>query len=359
MKIEIELVMSFIRYHLMRIIFKFLLVTIFLFTLFYTVTAWSGEVEPLFDKAVKIDSHGELVLSEKSTSSQVTKQKQKTVKKQSKSVSKSNSKRLWEYKKSRFNLYSIDDEIKIGNTFQKKQVDNFKKKKLFVNPKKYSSLKKRMDNIVKRLAKQSDIPNLPYEVTLFDKKDMANAYCLPGGKMGVFTGIFKQVNKKTGMVDMNSDDEIAAVLSHEMAHATLRHVTRRLTTYNTLGLVGSIVTLGLAQGAGDNWARLANQVFNTGTFLYFPSYSRKHEKEADQVGLYYMAKAGFKPQAAVSVWKRAAKRASKKGKNDNQFFASHPSSGSRANTLQGYLADAALVQKQQKEKGRVYREMRR
>jgi metalloendopeptidase OMA1, mitochondrial len=343
----------------MRIIFKLLFLITFLFTLFYTVTAWSGESEPLFDKAVKIDSNGQLVLPEEAKKKTTVKKTKNSKKETIKTISKTNKKRLWQYKKSRFNLYKIDDEIKIGKTFQKKQIKNFKKKKLSINPKKYSRLKKRMDKIVKRLAKQSDIPNLPYEVVLFDKKDVANAYCLPGGKMGVFTGIFKQVNKEKGMLDMNSDDEIAAVLSHEIAHATMRHVTRRLTTYNSLGFLGSIVTLGIAQGAGDNWAKLASQVFNTGTFLYFPSYSRKHEKEADQVGLYYMTKAGFDPKAAVTVWKRAAKRANKKGKDKTSFFASHPSSGSRANTLQNYLVDAAIVQKQEKEQGRVYREMRR
>jgi len=227
----------------------------------------------------------------------------------------------------------------------KAQIKAFKKKDLQVNPKRYEKTRKRIEKIVKRLAKVSDIPGLPYEVTIFDKKDVANAYCLPGGKIGIFTGIF---DKEKGFIDEKNDDQIAAVLSHEIAHATLRHVTRRLTTYSSLGFVGSIISFGVARGVGQNWAYLTSQVFNTGTFLYYPSYSRKHEREADKVGFYYMVKAGFDPQAAIIVWERASIKKQKEGKNDKtQFFSSHPASGERAEYLRSYLGDADEVKKKQ------------
>lgn len=254
------------------------------------------------------------------------------------------SKHLWDYKRSHFNYYSIGDEIQIGERFMKDQIKAFEKKNLKVNPPEQEKLRQRIIKIVNRLAAVSDIPKLPYEVTLFEKNDVSNAYCLPGGKIGVFTGIF---DKEKGLIDPNNDDQIASVMGHEIAHATLRHVTRRLTTYNSIGVLGSLVSLGVGQGLGQNWGYLADQVFSTGTFLYLPSYSRKHEKEADKVGLYYMAKAGFKGEAAVDVWIKAAQQ-KKDGKTKTSFFDSHPASGERANYLRGFLSDAHELQNQNK-----------
>lgn len=258
---------------------------------------------------------------------------------------KKNTKRLWDYKKKHFNAYSLQDEIKIGEKYLTEQKKSFKDKKLEVNPPRHENTRRRIQKIVTRLAKVSDIPRLPYEVVIFDKPDVVNAFCLPGGKIGVFTGLF---DKKNGLIAENDDDEIAAVLAHEIAHATMRHVTRQLTTYNSVGLLGNILTMGIGKGLGDNWAYLSQQVFNTGTFLYMPGYTRKHEKEADQVGFYYMAKAGFDYHAAIDVWKRAALKAKKKGRDKTQFFDSHPASGERAQFLQNFLADAEEVQKKQK-----------
>ena len=247
------------------------------------------------------------------------------------------SKHLWDYKTKHFNLYSKKDEIKIGEHYLNAQIKAFKKKGLAVNPKSYEKTRKRIQKIVRRLARVSDMPTLPYEVVIFDKKDVANAFCLPGGKIGIFTGIF---DKEKGLIDKGNDSEVAAVLAHEIAHATMRHVTRRLTTYQSFGVLGSIVSMGVGSAAGTNWGNITNQIFTTSGQLYFPSYSRKYEKEADQVGFYYMTKAGFNPKAAIAVWQRAAVKAKKKGKTKTNFFDTHPHSGKRANTLYGYLEDA-------------------
>lgn len=265
---------------------------------------------------------------------------------------KKSTKRLWDYKKQHFNAYSLQDEIKIGEKYLAEQKKSFKDKKLEVNPARYENTRKRIQKIITRLAKVSDIPGLPYEVVIFDKLDVANAYCLPGGKIGIFTGIF---DKKNGLIDENNDDEIAAVLGHEIAHATMRHVTRRMTTYNSVGLLGNILSMGIGKGLGDNWAYLSEQVFNTGTFLYLPGYTRKHEKEADQVGFYYLVKAGFNHHAAIDVWKRAALKAKEKGKDKTQFFDSHPASGERTQFLQGFLQDAEEV----KNKEKIIREIKK
>lgn len=275
----------------------------------------------------------------------------------SSSVVAKEAKRLGDYKKSHFNQYSINDEIKIGEYYMKQQIKAFEKKKIAVNPPQHEKLRTRLTTIVQRLAKVSDIPNLLYEVTIFDKQDVSNAYCLPGGKIGVYTGLF--YNGEKSLISDKSDDEIAAVMAHEIAHATMRHATRSATTYNGVGLLGSLVSIGIGQGVGSDWGRTFNQIFQVGTSLTIPSYTRKHEAEADQVGFYYMAKAGFDPQAAINVWQRAAEKAKAKGKSDKtSFFASHPSSGSRAQALQAWYNDALEVQKLQVQQEKIKKKMR-
>lgn len=246
---------------------------------------------------------------------------------------------LTSYKKKHFNLYSKQDEINIGGQYMGQQIREFRKEGVGVDSPKNAELKKRIDTIVKRLGRISDEPNYPYEVHIFDKPDIVNAYCLPGGKIGVFTGLF---NKEKGLVDEKSDDQIAAVLGHEMAHATMRHVTRQLTTYQGVGLLGTLASIGIGQGAGANAQELFGRVFNLGNNLYYPSYSRKHEREADQVGFYYMSRAGYNPQAAVAIWQQAA---SKGGPNSRQtdFLASHPADGQRAKALNRWLPEAQAI----------------
>lgn len=252
--------------------------------------------------------------------------------------------RLWEYKTKHTNLYSLKDDIELGESVQKKQLEAARSSKIAVDPQSQLALKKRIEKIAKRLAQVSDIPDLPYEVHIYDQPDVANAFCLPGGKMGVFTGLF---DKKTGLVHEASDDEIAAVLGHEIAHATLRHVTRRMTTAQSAGVLGSILSVGIGSTAGVNSQQLFDQVFSVSASLYFPSYSRKHETEADKVGFYYMSKAGYNPEASVQIWQRLDDKLKTEGKQSSDFFSSHPSSGKRAEFLRGYLPDAWLVQKQQ------------
>lgn len=251
---------------------------------------------------------------------------------------------LWEYKrKGFFNLYSVKSDIELGNYVMNLQIKEFQKKGYGVDPPKYAELKTRLETIVKKIAAASDIPDFPYEVHIFDRPDIVNAYCLPGGKIGVFTGLF---DREKGLVDINDDNQIAAVLGHEVAHATLRHVTRRLTTAMGISFIGSAASIGIGEGIGWQARYVFEQVFSLGINLYIPSYSRKYEKEADKTGFYYLSKAFYVPQAAVDIWKKAA---SKGGKNSRKtdFFASHPSDASRAKALEGWLFEAEQISKGQ------------
>lgn len=244
---------------------------------------------------------------------------------------------LWEYKRGGgFNLYSLKDEVKIGEHFMKEQIREFKRKKVGVDLPKHQALKARIEKIVERIAFVSDRTNFPYEVHIFDRPDIVNAYCLPGGKIAVFSGLF---DKEKGLVDATNDDQIAAVIGHEMAHAALRHGTRRLSAFQGIGFLGSLASIGLGQGIGIDAQRIFDQVFYLGMNISIPHYSRKYEREADQAGLYYMSKARFNPLAAVDVWKKAAARGGPNSKRTD-IFASHPASGERAKYLESWLDEA-------------------
>lgn len=255
--------------------------------------------------------------------------------------SKSKYSHLWEYRTKFSNFYSEKDDIKIGDYVMNLQIKEFKKKDVGIDLPKHRALRNRIQRVVKRIALVSDKPNFPYEVHIFDRPDIVNAYCLPGGKIGVFTGLF---DKEKGFVDPKNNSQIAAVIGHEIAHATLRHVTRRLTRLQTWGFLGMMASIAIGQGVGGQAQYAFNQVFSLGTNLYLPGYSRKYERAADKVGFYYMSKARYNPQAAIDIWKKAAAKGGRNTKKTH-FFASHPASGVRAKNLERWLPEATLIYK--------------
>ena len=161
------------------------------------------------------------------------------------------------------------------------------------------------------------------------RSPQANAFCLPGGKIAVYTGILPHTKTEAGL---------AAVMGHEMAHAVARHGSQRLlrsTMAQTLMMGASFsmsdldpsqrrVVLG-ALGAGAQY----------GILLPF---SREHETEADQMGLLYMARAGYNPQEAIGFWERMS---SADGRGQPPEFAStHPSHGTRIENLRAFMPKA-------------------
>lgn len=245
---------------------------------------------------------------------------------------------LGDYDRTFNDFYSLKDDIKIGEQVMAQQIKEFRRKKVGVDLPRDAALKVRIERIVSRMAPVTDIPTLPYEVHIFDRPDIVNAYCMPGGKIGVFTGL---LDKEKGLVNSASDDEIAAVLGHEMAHANLRHVTRQLTTLQSFGFLGNLAYIFIGEGIGQQAQTVFNQVFSLGMNLYIPSYTRKYEAQADRTGFYYMSRAHFNPQAAIDVWERAAGR--KGATEETNFFASHPAAAQRAKALEKWLPEAQML----------------
>lgn len=237
--------------------------------------------------------------------------------------------------KSSYNWFKLSDDVKLGNQVLGVQLQSFEQKKVPVDESSDKAMLGRLQGIVNRISKVSHLPDLPYEVHLAEAPTV-NAWAAPGGKVMVYSGLW---DPKKGLVHQESDDEIAAVLAHEISHVTARHVTESLTKNMTVMLAGQVATSAISAGTSAQGGNLFGQFFSAGYNIYAPSYSRKNESEADRIGLFYMAKAGYDPRAAVELWRRAAQ---KKG-DATSIFASHPSSGQRAKDLEAYLPRALEI----------------
>ena len=180
----------------------------------------------------------------------------------------------------------------------------------------------------RRIADAAQRPDYRWEFLVFEGKE-ANAFCLPGGKVGIFTGILKYTRDEAGM---------ATVISHEVAHALARHAGERL-SQSMLAQAGGL-GLGVALGGMGGIAGPAiMQGYSLGTQLgILLPYSRTQETEADNIGLILMAKAGYDPAQALDFWRRMMQ--SDKGTKMPEFMSTHPNDASRLKELEAFLPEA-------------------
>ena len=175
--------------------------------------------------------------------------------------------------------------------------------------------------IVQTGAFRKDAPGWKWEVHVITS-DQLNAWCMPGGKMAVYTGLIQKLKL--------SDDEIAANMGHEMAHALREHGRERVSQQMAAALAVGVASAAL--GLGQGGAQLADMVAQV-TFT-LPN-SRLHEQEADRIGVELAARAGYDPRAAVSVWQKMAQAG---GGSPPQFLSTHPSPENRIKDLEVYAA---------------------
>jgi len=167
-----------------------------------------------------------------------------------------------------------------------------------------------------------------WEFRCFASQEM-NAFCLPGGKVGVYEGLFK---------NLGNDAELAAVVGHEIAHATARHGGERMTQAMAVGLAGLGLNMALESKAVENrelWMTAYAGISTVGVIL---PYSRVHEYEADEIGALYMARAGYDPRSAISFWEKFA--ASKTGASVPEILSTHPVDGNRVARLKQIMPKA-------------------
>lgn len=182
----------------------------------------------------------------------------------------------------------------------------------------------RVRRIGKRIAVASGRTDLQWEFNVI-QDDSPNAFALPGGKVGVNTGLFKVAK---------NDDQVAAVMAHEVGHAIARHGSERMS--QQLAVQAVVTGLG-ASGTLAQYSELAATAATLGVILPF---SRTQEAEADHIGVIMMAKAGYDPRAAVTLWENFAKLG---GSRQPEFLSTHPAPASRIKNLQALMPEAMAV----------------
>jgi predicted Zn-dependent protease len=190
-----------------------------------------------------------------------------------------------------------------------------------------------VERVGKRIAAvaSKDLPEAQWEFVVFDSPE-ANAFCLPGGKVGVYKGILPVCKDDTGL---------ATVLGHEIAHAISHHGAERMNEAELLQVGGQL--LGQAtQKTTPVTQSIASAAYGLGGQVgYMLPHSRKQESEADQIGLIYMARAGYDPQAAVDFWQRfKAYNDQRGGPKTPSLLSDHPVDSVRIQQLKAWLPDA-------------------
>lgn len=172
-----------------------------------------------------------------------------------------------------------------------------------------------------------EMPAAEWEFVLF-QDDSANAFAMPGGKIAVFTGLLDLVE---------SDDELAAVIGHEIAHVMLRHSNQRMSAELLRGL-GGVAAVAATKDMDDDDRALVLAAYGVGTQVgIMLPYSRTHETQADRLGLMIAASSGYDPRAAIGFWEKM----SATGANSMpEFLSTHPGYDTRIRTLQEAMPEA-------------------
>jgi predicted Zn-dependent protease len=219
-------------------------------------------------------------------------------------------------------LISQETELKLGNDTYAEIIS---KSKLSDD----SVAVARIRTIGQRIASVSGEGDYKWEFNLIEADSVYNAFCLPGGKVAVYTGILKIAN---------TDAHLATVMSHEIAHAIARHGAERMSQLLLVEL-GGIALEEALKTKGERTIELAQIAYGAGAgLLYVLPYSRVHESEADHIGLILMAKAGYNPSAAIEFWGKMQDQVG--GSQPPQFLSTHPSSQKRIEDLKRWLPEA-------------------
>jgi len=173
--------------------------------------------------------------------------------------------------------------------------------------------------------------NFDWQVKVVRSKEV-NAFCLPGGKMVVYTGILPVCRTDAGL---------ATVMGHEIAHALASHGAERMAQQQMTQI--GLTAAGAGMGGMDYRDRQAiMQVLNAGAQFGILKYSRKHESEADHVGLLLMACAGYNPEESIKFWERMA-AVSKGRRSPPEFMSTHPSHETRIRDLEKWMPEALAL----------------
>ena len=219
-------------------------------------------------------------------------------------------------------LVSSDEVMNLASKSYQQTLSQARQKGVLdVNASQLARLKRIANHLIPQTSiYRTDATKWQWEVHIIQAETM-NAYVMPGGKIVFYSGIIDNLKL--------TDAEIAAIMGHEMAHALREHSREKLSRSMATGGVISIASAAFGLSAGQ--AQVAQLAGDVGLSL---PHSRTQESEADKIGLELMARAGYNPNAAVSLWQ---KMQAKSGSSGPQFLSTHPSSSNRIKQIQDLL----------------------
>ena len=225
------------------------------------------------------------------------------------------------YNKGAFNLYSIEQEQKIGNDLAKQLLEEYQKKgQVYDDPQTLEYLN-RMGQKLIQYAPEKDFQYHFYALKLPE----VNAFAIPGGHIFVFTGLINY---------SQSEAELAGVLAHEQGHIIARHGTEQMSKQLAANIGASIVLQSVGGSVNPDVAGLAINIAATG---YFLAYSRANEREADDLGARMIYKADWSPQGMVDFFDRLSKKEGKKSEIEI-WLSTHPDPGDREQHVKQIMA---------------------
>ncbi|MGZ8384714.1 MAG: M48 family metalloprotease [Nitrospira sp.] len=233
-------------------------------------------------------------------------------------------------------MTSIGQEVQMGaQAFD--QVKNDPKMRPSQDPREVEPVKRVAARIVEA-AKRSKYAEMAqqfqWEVTIIKDDKTANAFALPGGKMAVYTGIFPMAKTEAGL---------AAVMGHEVVHALARHGAERMSQGQLTNTLLQVAGAAIGLGGGNPMLGQATMAAlgagaQVGVLLPF---SRKHESEADYVGILLAADAGYDPRESVTLWERMGQASG--GGGQSEFLSTHPSHDTRIDQLKEWMPEAMAI----------------
>jgi len=233
-------------------------------------------------------------------------------------------------------MTSVSDEMQLGEQAYN-QVKSDPKLKQSQDPREIEPVKRVAARIVEaaKRSKYAEMANqFQWEVTVIKDDKTANAFALPGGKMAVYTGIFPIAKTEAGL---------AAVMGHEVVHALARHGAERMSQgqLTNVGLQVAGAVAGAAGGSGTvGQATMAALGVGAQVGVLLP-FSRKHESEADYVGILLAADAGYDPRESIALWTRMGQMSG--GGAPSEFMSTHPSHETRITQLKKWMPEAMAI----------------
>jgi len=227
------------------------------------------------------------------------------------------------YNKGQFNLYSIEEEKRMGDDFAKQLLSEYQKRgRVYDDP----ETNRYINQLGQKLV--SYAPDNKFEFHFYVlKMKSVNAFAVPGGHIFVFTGLINYCENEA---------ELAGVIAHEIGHVVARHGTEQMSKQLVASVASSIVVAGLGlSGVDPNIAQLALNVANTGIFL---AYSRENETEADEIGARTVYKAGYHPEGMKNFFDRLHKKVGDMSDLE-VFMSTHPDPGDREKHIKNLIKE--------------------